>query len=39
MDSSLVLMILSALVGVAFFITIWVVLARARRRDQPPPPR
>jgi hypothetical protein len=37
MDLQLAAMIAFALVGVVFFVTIWVVMLRAHRKDQPPP--
>jgi hypothetical protein len=36
-DLQLAAMIAFALIGVAFFVTIWVVMFRAHRKDQPPP--
>jgi|GraSoiStandDraft_47_1057283.scaffolds.fasta_scaffold1868597_1 hypothetical protein len=37
MDLQLAAMIAFALIGVVFFVTIWVVILRAHRKDQPPP--
>jgi hypothetical protein len=36
MDLQLAVMIGFMLIGVVFFVTIWVVLQRAQRKDEPP---
>lgn len=36
MTLQLAAMIAFAIIGVVFFITVWVVVARAHRRDEPP---
>jgi hypothetical protein len=36
-ELQLAVMIAFTLIGVIFFVTIWVVLVRAHRKDEPPP--